>query len=250
MSEIDLFSSPFFLSLAISFAAGILSFLSPCVLPIVPAYLAYMAGVTIQDFEAGKIEHKRKILYTSIAFVLGLSTVFILLGAAVSFLGRLILSYQNILETMAGFVIIVFGLNFVGLVKFGFGREIRFEFRELKGGLIVTYVLGLAFAFGWTPCIGPILGSILAMVLQEGTLAEGISLMTFYAIGMGLPFILVGLFLGNAISVQKKLRHHMGLIEKIMGLLLILTGSLILSGSFSSVSFFLLEYFPWLAKIG
>ena len=136
------------------------------------------------------------------------------------------------------------------MVKFGFGREIRFEIRELRGGIIVSYILGLAFAFGWTPCIGPILGSILAIVLQEETVLKGVVLMTFYAMGMGLPFILTGLFLGRAIIVQKKLKTHMGLIEKLMGILLIFTGLMILSGTFSSVSFFLLDYFPWLSKVG
>ena len=250
MLETDLFTSPFLMSALISLAAGILSFLSPCVLPIVPAYLAYMAGITIQDAQSNKEVRNRKTLYVSISFVLGLSTVFILLGAAVSYLGRLIIAYQNILEIISGFVIVVFGLNFVGLVKFGFGREIRFELRELRGGIIVSYVLGLAFAFGWTPCIGPILGSILAIVLQEETVLKGVVLMTFYAMGMGLPFILTGLFLGRAIIVQKKLKIHMGLIEKLMGMLLIFTGLMILSGTFSSVSFFLLDYFPWLSTVG
>ena len=250
MLETDLFTSPFLMSALISLAAGILSFLSPCVLPIVPAYLAYMAGITIQDAQSNKEVRNRKTLYVSISFVLGLSTVFILLGAAVSYLGRLIITYQNILEIISGFVIVVFGLNFVGLVKFGFGREIRFEIRELRGGIVVSYILGLAFAFGWTPCIGPILGSILAIVLQEETVLKGVLLMTFYAMGMGLPFILTGLFLGRAIIVQKKLKNHMGLIEKLMGILLIFTGLMILSGTFSSVSFFLLDYFPWLSKVG
>lgn len=250
MSEIDLFTSPFVISLIISFVAGILSFLSPCVLPIVPAYVAYMAGITMQDIDKDRRQLNRQTFYTSVAFVLGLSTVFILLGAAISLIGQFILSYQHILEIISGFVIITFGLNFVGLLKFGLGREIRFELRELKGGFTVTYLLGVAFAFGWTPCIGPILGSILAIVLQEGTVLKGITLMTFYAVGMGVPFILTGLFISRAMSIQKKLKTHMGLIEKLMGILLIFTGILILSGTFSSLSFFLLEYFPWLATIG
>ena len=249
MTEVDLFSSPFILALSISAAAGVLSFLSPCVLPIVPAYLAYMAGISVQDLNS-TTSNSRKVLVTSVAFVLGLSTVFIFLGAAVSALGRLVLSFQNILEIISGFLIIIFGLNFVGILKFGFGREIRLELKNLKGGFLPTYVLGLAFAFGWTPCIGPILGSILAIVLQEGTILKGIILMTFYAIGMGVPFIITGVFISRAIGLQKKLRQYMGIIEFIMGVLLMVTGILILSGSFSSISFFLLDYFPFLATIG
>ena len=250
MLEIDLFSSPFLLSLLISFSAGVLSFLSPCVLPIVPAYIAYMAGISLQDLTPGEKNINRRVLYASIAFVLGLSTVFIVLGAAVSFIGQFLLSYQNILEIIAGFIIILFGLNFIGFLNLGFGREFRFEVTRLKGGVIVSYILGLAFAFGWTPCIGPILGSILALVLQEDTILNGVTLMSTYALGMGLPFVLTGFFLGKAVPVQQKLKKHMGIIEKLMGSLLLLTGALILSGNFSSLSFFLLEYFPWLATIG
>ena len=249
MAEVDLFSSPFIFALFISTAAGVLSFLSPCVLPIVPAYLAYMAGISVQDLNS-TTSNSRKLLITSVAFVLGLSTVFILLGAAVSALGRLVLSFQNILEIISGFLIIIFGLNFIGILRFGFGREIRLELKNLKGGFLATYFLGLAFAFGWTPCIGPILGSILAVVLQEGTILKGVILMTFYAIGMGVPFIITGVFIARAMGLQKKLRKHMGMIEFIMGVLLMVTGMLILSGSFSSISFFLLDYFPFLATIG
>ena len=250
MSEIDLFTSPFLLSLFISLSAGVLSFLSPCVLPIVPAYIAYMAGISLQDVELNEKKPNRRVFYSSIAFVLGLSTVFIVLGAAVSFVGQFLLSYQNILEIIAGFIIILFGLNFIGILSLGFGREFRFEVTRLKGGILVSYILGLAFAFGWTPCIGPILGSILALVLQEDTIINGIILMSTYAMGMGLPFVLTGFFLGKAIIVQRNLKHHMRMIEKLMGSLLLLTGALILSGNFSSLSFFLLEYFPWLATIG
>ena len=141
-------------------------------------------------------------------------------------------------------------MDFIGFLNLGFGREFRFEVTRLKGGVIVSYILGLAFAFGWTPCIGPILGSILALVLQEDTILNGVTLMSTYALGMGLPFVLTGFFLGKAVPVQQKLKKHMGIIEKLMGSLLLLTGALILSGNFSSLSFFLLEYFPWLATIG
>ena len=250
MFEIDLFASPFSLSLLISFFAGILSFLSPCVLPIVPAYIAYMAGISLQDVKPNEENINKKVLYSSIAFVLGLSTVFVVLGVAVSFVGQLLLSYQSILEIIAGFIIILFGLSFIGVLSLGFGREFRFQVNRLKGGVIVSYILGLAFAFGWTPCIGPVLGSILALVLQEDTVLNGVILMSTYALGMGIPFILTGFFLGKAVVVQRKLKKHMGLMEKLMGSLLLLTGALIISGNFSSVSFFLLEYFPWIATIG
>ena len=154
-----------------------------------------------------------------------MSTVFIVLGAAVSFVGQFLLSYQNILEIMAGFVIILFGLSFVGVLSLGFGREFRFEVARLKGGVIVSYILGLAFAFGWTPCIGPILGSILALVLQEDTILNGMILMSTYALGMGIPFVLTGLFLSKAVKIQEKLKRYMGVIEKLMGCLLLLTES-------------------------
>ena len=250
MSEIDLFTSPFLLSLFISLSAGVLSFLSPCVLPIVPAYIAYMAGISLQDVELNEKKPNRRVFYSSIAFVLGLSTVFIVLGAAVSFVGQFLLSYQNILEIIAGFIIILFGLNFIGILSLGFGREFRFEVTRLKGGILVSYILGLAFAFGWTPCIGPILGSILALASIEETLSRAVILLISYSLGLAVPFVLSGYLIQRFLLFSKNFKKNINLISKIGGITLLVTGILILTNQLQAVGFYIIEIFPFMQKFG
>jgi cytochrome c-type biogenesis protein len=250
MFGIDLWDASLAPALMVAGVAGLLSFLSPCVLPIVPPYLAYMAGASMDDLEAGR-DADRRILRTAIFFVLGLSTVFLFLGMAASSFGRLFLQYQREMAMVAGAIIVIFGLHFLGVFRIGLlQREARFEARVSGRSPFGAYVLGLAFAFGWTPCIGPVLGSILSLAAQDGSVERGMLLMGFYAVGLGVPFLLTALFLRQALGLLAGMKQHMGTIERVMGSLLLVVGVLMLTGAFSEMSFWLLETFPALSRIG
>jgi cytochrome c-type biogenesis protein len=250
MFGIDLWDASLAPALGVATVAGLLSFLSPCVLPIVPPYLAFMAGASIDDLEAGR-DADRRILRTAVFFVLGLSTVFLILGMAASSLGRVLLAYQREMTLVAGAVITVFGLHFLGVLRIGvLFREARFAAPVSGRTPFGAYVLGLAFAFGWTPCIGPVLGSILSLAAQDGSVERGMLLMGFYAVGLGVPFLLTALFLRQAVGLLAGMKRHMGLVERSMGALLVLVGVLMLTGAFTEMSFWLLETFPALARIG
>ncbi len=250
MFGIDLFDASLSVSLLIALAGGIISFLSPCVLPIVPPYLAYMAGTSADAMKADN-GPDRKVVTAALFFVLGLSTVFLFLGFAASALGQMFLQFQDILGKVAGAVIILFGLHFLGVLRIPFlFREARFDAGDRGGTPLGAYILGLAFAFGWTPCIGPVLGAILSMAAQEASLSRGMLLMVLYAIGLGIPFLLAAIFLRQFMSVMGRFKRHMGAIEKGMGVLLLLVGVLLMTGGFASMSFWLLETFPILATVG
>ncbi len=234
-------------ALLIAVAAGVLSFLSPCVLPIVPPYLAYMGGITLgEDGQA-----RRRALLPALFFVMGLSTVFLFLGFTFSWIGQAFLQYQVLLTRIAGAIIILFGLHFLGILRIPLlNREARLDVGDRGGSAFGAYVLGLAFAFGWTPCIGPILGSILSLAASEASVARGTTLLAAYALGLGLPFLLVAAFLDRAQGVMRRLKRHMGLIEKLMGGLLVAVGVAMATGAFSAFSWWLLETFPALATLG
>ncbi|MCL7465761.1 cytochrome c biogenesis protein CcdA [Phaeovulum sp. NW3] len=251
MFEIDLILDAAFLPAAIvALSAGLLSFLSPCVLPIVPPYLAYMGGVSVTEM-SGRAARRGPVLVAAAFFVLGLSTVFLLLGFAASAAGRVLLQYQDWFTTLAGLVIMVFGLHFLGIFRIGFmDREARIDAGERGGSAFGAYVLGLAFAFGWTPCLGPILGAILSLAASEADLARGTALLAAYALGLGIPFLLVAAFFPALGGVMAWMKRHMGRIERISGLLLWTVGLMMLTGSFSDFSFWLLETFPALATLG
>ncbi len=250
MFGIDLWDASLAPSLLVAATAGVLSFLSPCVLPIVPPYLAYMAGATIDDLQAGE-KADRRVIRSAVFFVLGLSTVFLFLGLAASSLGRVLLAWQREMTLVAGAVIVLFGLHFLGVLRIPLlYREARIEARTSGGSAFGAYVLGLAFAFGWTPCIGPVLGSILSLAAQEGSVERGMLLMGFYAAGLGVPFLLTALFIRHAVALLAGMKRHMRLIERIMGGLLLAVGVLMLTGAFTEMSFWLLETFPGLALIG
>ena len=233
-----------------AFGAGVLSFLSPCVLPIIPPYLAYMGGISMAQLtDTGQA--RRPAVVASVFFVLGLSTVFLFLGFTASAFGRFFLQNQQLFGQIAGVVITIFGLHFIGLFRIPLlMREARLDAGDQGGSAFGAYILGLAFAFGWTPCIGPILGAILSMSAQEDSIGRGTFLMAMYAIGLGLPFILSAVFINRAMGVMNRLKRHMGLIEKAMGVLLVLVGLLMLTGAFSRMSYWLLENFPALGAIG
>jgi len=250
MFDTAILTGGFPLAAFVALIAGVLSFVSPCVLPIVPPYLAYMAGIGMGEM-AGETRARRAALLAAVFFVMGLSTVFLLLGVAASAFGRLILQYQDMFVTVAGVVVMVFGAHFVGAIRLPFlEREARLDAGDRGGSAFGAYVLGLAFAFGWTPCIGPQLGMILSLAAQDTSLTRGAALLAVYALGLGIPFLLVAAFFPRLKGAMAFLRRHMGHIERIMGLLLWTIGLLMLTGGFTAISYWLLETFPALATVG
>ncbi|MBW0158740.1 cytochrome c biogenesis CcdA family protein [Sedimentimonas flavescens] len=247
MFGIDLIDAAFLPAALVALVAGLLSFLSPCVLPIVPPYLAYMGGVSMGDLREGK----RSAAVPALFFVLGLSTVFLFMGFAASAFGRFFLQNQELFGRISGVVIIALGFHFLGLYRIPLlDREARIDAGDHGGSSLGAYVLGLAFAFGWTPCIGPQLGAILSIAASSGDLARGTGLLAVYALGLGIPFLLAALFIQRAMGVMNRIKRHMGLIEKTMGGLLVVVGFLLLTNAFSAISFWLLETFPALASLG
>jgi cytochrome c-type biogenesis protein len=232
--------------------AGMLSFLSPCVLPLVPPYLVYLTGTSLErlaDKEAAPLVRGRTIL-AAVVFVLGFSTVFVALGASASIVGAVLRAYSGELAIVAGVVIIVMGLHFLGLTPIAWlMQEKRLEVSK-PVGLWGAYVMGLAFAFGWTPCIGPILAAILAIAASEATVAKGAAMLAVYSLGLGIPFIVAALAVEPFAAFLARFRKSLGVVEKAMGGLLVLTGIAFLTGAVSQMSFWLLDTFPVLGKIG
>lgn len=236
--------------------AGAISFLSPCVLPLVPPYLCYMAGVSVDDFRgnagvAAKAGARGALIAASIAFVLGFSTVFIALGAGASTIGRLLRVYQEPLAMIAGALIILMGLNFLGVLRIPLlSREARFQSQGKPASAIAAYVMGLAFAFGWTPCIGPVLGPILTLAGGRETVSEGALLLAAYSLGLGIPFLIAALFSGAFMRFLSKFRVHLGRVEKVIGALLVVAGVFFLTGGVQVMAYWLLENFPALGRLG
>ncbi len=248
MIGIDLFDAGLMPAMLVALLAGVLSFLSPCVLPIVPPYLAYMGGISMGEMKGAA---RRRVILPALFFVLGLSTVFLFLGFTASVFGTFFLQYQDVMAKISGAVVIVFGLHFLGIFRIGIlDREARLDAGDRGGSAMGAYVLGLAFAFGWTPCIGPQLGAILSMAATEASLTRGTTLLGVYAMGLGLPFIVAALFIERAMGIMARLKRHMKLIERGMGVLLILVGLALMTGAFSAFSYFLLERFPALSALG
>lgn len=237
-------------AMLIAVLAGFLSFLSPCVLPIVPPYLAYMGGVSVGAMEEERAA-RRRVLLSAAFFVLGLSTVFLLLGFAFSSLGRLFLQFQDWFLTIAGIVVMIFGAHFVGVFRIGFlDRDARVDVGDQGGSAMGAYLLGLAFAFGWTPCLGPILGAILGIAATEGDVARGTTLLAAYAFGLGIPFLLVAAFFPRLKGPMDWMKRNLDRIERISGLLLWTVGLMMITGQFAAMSYWMLETFPGLALLG
>jgi len=250
MFGIDLFDAALMPSLAVSLLAGLLSFLSPCVLPIVPPYLAYMSGISMRDLTEDRRGPSRATL-PALFFVMGLSTVFLFLGFTASSLGQLFLTYRDTFAQIAGVVVVVMGLHFLGVFRLGFlMREARLDAGDRGGSAFGAYVLGLAFAFGWTPCIGPILGMIISLAASEGSVTRGTALLAAYAIGLGLPFLLAAVFISRSMVLMNRIKPWLGVIEKAMGALLVIVGVALITGAMASFSFWLLETFPALVHLG
>lgn len=235
--------------------AGLLSFLSPCVLPIVPFYLSYLAGVGMNQISA-EAEITRAVrtraFLAACCFALGVITVFVGLGATATAFGSLVREYFYILRWVAAGIIILMGLHFLGVIRIGFlYRQFRADAGETSNvGFIGAYVIGLAFAFGWTPCVGPVLAAILFTAAGQESAGQGALLLFTYGLGMTLPFVLAAVFIGPFMSWMARFRRHLGLIEKLMGGLLILFGVLIATNSINVIAQWMLEHIPWFSTIG
>ena len=235
------------IKLSFAFGAGFISFLTPCVLPIIPGYISYITGKNLQE-----IDHDKKIvLYKTILFSLGFSLVFIILGATASAVGNILLFLSNELRIAAGIIIILFSLQMLGIINFQFLRqEKRIDTKGYKDNYIFPFVVGAAFAFGWTPCIGPVLGSILALSATEASISKGILLLSFYSLGLAIPFILSGYYMSRFINTKKGFGKYYGTITKSGGAILLITGILITTNYIQVISYYILTTFPNLAKLG
>jgi cytochrome c-type biogenesis protein len=241
-------------SLLAAIAAGIISFISPCVLPIVPGYLSFISGANMAQLKAGDEAARglaRRVAITSLFFVLGFSTVFVTLGAAATFVGYLLQQYKRELGMIGGAVIIVLGLHTAGIIQIKWLLyEKRAEVRTRPLGLFGAYVVGLAFAFGWTPCIGPILGAILLYASQQATVWQGVLLLSAYSLGLGVPFLLAGLAINRFLAASGRLRRHMRVVEYVSGALLIGVGVLLLTDHLTTLARAFSRLFPFLTRIG
>ena len=234
------------IKLAFAFGAGFISFLSPCVLPLIPGYLSFISGQTLEEI----LEKKKIRLFPLILFCFGFSTVFILLGASASFLGQLFLKNSEILRIMAGAIIIIFSLQLVGFINIPLlNLDKRFEARK-SSNILFPYIIGLAFGFGWTPCIGPVLGSILALSATEASISKGIFLLSFYSLGLAIPFILSGYFMSKFLVSKKGFGKYYNRITKIGGIILLFTGILVATNQIQVISYYILTTFPFLTTLG
>jgi cytochrome c-type biogenesis protein len=239
-------------SIPAALIAGLISFLSPCVLPLVPPYLVYLTGATIEHVahDESVQTSKRAVMASALMFVLGFSTVFVALGASASFIGSLVRAWSAQLSVVAGIVIIVMGLHFIGLTRIGLlMREGRLTAPK-PVGFWGAYVMGLAFAFGWTPCIGPILAAILSIAAAEATVAKGAGLLAVYSAGLGIPFLVAAFAVEQFSSVFARMKRHLASVERLMGVLMVITGIGFLTGAVTNLSVWLLETFPALQNIG
>ncbi|HMF22767.1 MAG TPA: cytochrome c biogenesis protein CcdA [Pseudolabrys sp.] len=232
--------------------AGLVSFLSPCVLPLVPPYVVFLAGTSLERFADKEPEPrvKRETIAAAGLFVLGFSTVFVALGASASVIGSLVRAYSGPLATVAGIIIVIMGLHFLGITPIALlHRQKRLDVAK-PVGLWGAYVIGLAFAFGWTPCIGPILAAILAIAASEQTVTKGATLLAVYSLGLGIPFVVAAFAIEPFAAFLARFKKHLARVEHVMGALLVLTGVAFLTGSVNQMSVWLLETFPLLGKIG
>jgi cytochrome c-type biogenesis protein len=239
------------ISLAAAAGAGLISFLSPCVLPLAPPYLCYLAGTSLEQLvEEGEARARRDTIVVALLFVLGFSTVFVALGATASVFGALVRQWSHFLSIAAGIGIILMGLHFLGALRIGaMFREKRLEVSRAPG-LWSAYLMGLAFAFGWTPCIGPILAAILAVAGSEETVTRGAVLLGAYSVGLGAPFLLAAFAMGPFLAMARRFRSQFGRLEKLVGGLLVLTGVAFLSGGIQAASGWLINAFPALGQLG
>lgn len=236
-----------------AFIFGLLSFFSPCVLPIVPGYLSFISGVSFEEMQNNdnRSRIRKRILLNALFFVFGFSLVFIALGASATVIGQFLQDNINIIGKIAGSIVIIFGLHMIGVFKIPFlNYEKRFHTQTKKLSLFGAFIVGLAFAFGWTPCIGPILAAILTIASQQETIGQGMILLTFYSLGLGIPFILTGLSLTAFYNVFNKFKRHLHKVEIVGGILLVIVGVLIFTNSLTIISAYFAKWFPFLNELG
>jgi cytochrome c-type biogenesis protein len=234
------------LSVGGALAAGLLSFVSPCVLPLVPAYLSYITGVSVDQFASEKIAgQRRQILFSALAFVIGLALIFTILGASATVIGGILLEHQDVVSIVAGVLIIIFGLQMLGILHISlFDRQKRLDFTKRRApGFLGAMLMGSAFGVGWTPCVGPFLGSILLLASQSHTVVTGMALLFLYALGLGVPFLVAGLLIGQLMPALARVKRHMRLLTYASGGLLIAMGLLVMTGQMSLLSGYLVRIF-------
>jgi cytochrome c-type biogenesis protein len=235
-------------SLSLAFFAGIISFISPCVLPLIPGYVSFICGTTLNDLD---LKSKKFILQKSLFFSLGFSSVFISLGATAAFIGSFLLHNSQILSIISGILIIFFGIYLLELIQVNFLNK-NFGNYNIKysNNLLFPFMVGIGFGFGWTPCIGPILGSILAYASMENSIYKGVLLLGVYALGLAIPFVVSSLIIKKFLIVSKKSKSYLSKIKKFSGIILLITGILIITGKLQTIGFYLIEFFPILQKLG
>ncbi len=235
------------IKLAFAFGAGFISFLTPCVLPIIPGYISYITGKNLSEID----QDKKIVLIKTILFSLGFSLVFIALGVTASAVGNILLFLSNELRIVAGIIIILFSLQMLGLLNLQFlNQEKRIETKSYKDNYIFPFIVGSAFAFGWTPCIGPVLGSILALSATEASISKGILLLSFYSLGLAIPFILSGYFMNKFLISKKGFGKYYNRVTKTGGVILLITGILIATNQIQVISYYILTTFPFLTSLG
>ena len=235
-------------TLSIAFLAGLISFLSPCVLPLIPGYISYISGTS---FDKIKQKKRNLVIIKTIFFSLGFSLVFIALGSTASLIGNFFLINSNLLRIIAGIIIIFFALQLIGIFNFNFiNKDVRIFTKNYSNNMTFPLIVGAAFGFGWTPCIGPILGSILALAALEENIGKGTLLLSFYSLGLAIPFIISGVLIDKFLLFSKGFKKYLSIITKVGGAILLLTGIAILTGQLQILGFFILEYFPTLGNIG
>ena len=234
------------MELLIAFGAGFISFLSPCVLPLIPGYISFISGQSLHEI----LEKKNVKIFPLVLFCFGFSTVFILLGASASFLSQALLKNSETLRIIAGIIIIIFSLQLIGFINIPIlNTDKRFEAKK-SSYILFPYVIGLAFGFGWTPCIGPILGSILALASIEETLSKALILLSLYSLGLAIPFIFSGYLIQKFLIFSKNFKKNINIFSKIGGIILLITGVLILTNQLQAIGFYLFNIFPFLANFG
>ena len=234
------------IELFIAFGAGLISFLSPCVLPLIPGYVSFISGNTLNEI----LEKKKIDLLPLIVFSLGFSFVFIIFGATASFLGQILLQNSQILRSIAGVIIIIFSLQLIGVLNIKFLNVEKKFYTKKSNNIFFVFIVGMAFGFGWTPCIGPILGSILALASTEETIYEAILLLSFYSLGLAIPFVLSGYLMQKFLLFSKNFKRNINLVTKGGGIILLITGILILTNQLQVLGYYILNYLPFLQKFG
>ena len=230
----------------VAFGAGLISFLSPCVLPLIPGYISFISGASLNEL----LKNKKINIFPLILFTLGFSFVFIMFGAAASYLGQVLLQNSQILRVIAGLVIIVFSLQLIGIINISFLNFEKKIYTKKNNNVWFSFIVGMAFGFGWTPCIGPILGSILALASTEETIFKAIILLSFYSLGLEIPFILSGYLMQRFLMFSKNFKKNINLVSKIGGVILLVTGILILTNQLQILGYYILNSLPFLQNFG